>query len=98
MFRDTTITRDASGGSVTFQIDGNPSFTAQAKTDTTRSVLVVPLANTPGPVMTAFLHQLVNGSMWLPQRKHEPLSGSNPALVTFSRCIVAMSSDSDQRP
>jgi hypothetical protein len=37
MFRDTTITSNASEGSVTFQIDDNPSFTAPAKLAVSRS-------------------------------------------------------------
>lgn len=61
MFDDTTITWDAAGGSLTLQVDGNPSFTGQSETDTKRNLLIVPLANTPGPVMTALLDQLASG-------------------------------------
>ncbi len=100
MFHDTTITANASGGSITFQIDGAPSFTARPKTDTAHNLLVVPLANTPGLVMTAFLHELTSGQelsvVTAVGTRTFDLSGSSPAFAAFGRCIVAMSPDADQ--
>jgi hypothetical protein len=92
--RDSTITWDASGGPITLRIDGNPSFTAQTETDTAHNLLVVPLANTPGPVMTQFLQQLANGhqlhvTTTVGTRIFD-LSGSGPPFDAFGRCIVAM--------
>jgi hypothetical protein len=97
MFRDTTIIWDASAGSVTFQIDDNPSFTARTETDTKRNLLIVPLANTPGSVMTALLDQLASGQQLHVVTSVDKLmfnlSGSSPAFDAFGRCIAAMSSD-----
>ena len=97
MFRDTTITWDASGGSVTFWVDDNPSFTALTRTDATRNLLIVPLANTSGSVMTTFLHQLTSGHELhlVTEVKTETfdLYGSSPAFDAFGHCIAAMSSD-----
>jgi hypothetical protein len=99
MFLDITLTWDASSVSVTIQIDDNPSFTTEAHTDTPRNLLVVPLANTPAPVTTAFLRQLASGHelQLVTATKIETfdLSGSNPALDAFGRGIAAMSSDGD---
>ena len=97
MFLDTTITWDASAGSVTFQIDDNPSFTARTEIDTARNLLIVPLANTPGSVMTAFLDQLASGHqlhlVTAVETRTFNLSSSSPALEAFGRCIAAMPSD-----
>jgi hypothetical protein len=97
MFRDTTITWDASGESATFQIDGNPSFTAQAQTDTKRNVLYFPLFGTPRTVMGAFMNQLASGRILrVTPTAGTPrtfaLDGAKPALDAFGRCIAAMSS------
>jgi hypothetical protein len=98
MFHDTTTTWDASSGSVTIQIDSNPSFIAKTETDTTHNVLIVPLADTPAPLMTAFLGQLAAGhEMHLVASVKTltfDLSGNNQALAVFGRCISAMSPDS----
>jgi hypothetical protein len=99
MFRDTTLTSGASNRSVKIQVDDNPSFTGQTEIDTERNLLIVPLANTPAPVMTAFLRQLVSGHelhlVTSVKTQTFDLSGSNPALDAFARCIAAMSSEGD---
>jgi hypothetical protein len=100
MFHDTTITWDALGGSVTFQIDSNPSFTAQARPDTTRRILVVALAGTPSMIMGAFMNQLASGHLLLvtPSAgtpRTFTLDGAQPALDAFGHCIATMSSDGE---
>jgi hypothetical protein len=102
MFRDTTITWDASGGSVTFQIDNNPSFTAPAQADVTRNVLIVPLRGTPSTIMRAFMNQFASGRVLLVTASAGTprtfrLDGVQAALDAFGRCITAMRSTDAQR-
>ncbi len=101
IFRDTAVTWDASGASLTFQIDGNPSFTAAAQTDTARNVLVVALSGTPSTIMSAFMNQLESGRLLLvtPSAgtpRTFALDGVGPALDAFGRCVAAMSSGDDR--
>jgi len=103
MFHDTTNTWNPSGESLTFQVDGNPSFTAPAQTDTTRNVLVVALDGTSRTLMGAFINQLESGRL-LPVTPNAgsprtfALDGAQVALDAFGHCIAAMSSDDDRRP
>jgi len=102
MFRDTTITWNGSSKSLTFQIDGNPTFIALAQTDTRNNILIVALDNTPSAIMGAFMKQLESGRLLLvtpsagTPRTFE-LDGIQPALDAFGRCIAAMSSDGKGR-
>ena len=98
IFRDTTINWNASDESIGFTIDGNPSFTTQAQTDTRHNTLVVVLNNTSSTIMDAFMNELESGRVLLvtPSAgtpRAFALDGVNPALEAFGRCIAAMSSD-----
>jgi hypothetical protein len=103
MFRDTTITWNASDGSVTFQIDDNPSFTAQAYAETKGNLLIVPLRGTPSTIMGMFMNQLASGHLLqvtASARKLRtfPLDGVQPALDAFSRCIAALNTPAQPIP
>ncbi len=86
------------GGFVS-NVNAGGRFKAQSETDTKRDLLIVPLANTPASVMTAFLQQLASGHELHVGAGEETqtfdLSGSSPALDAFGRCIAAMSSNGD---
>jgi hypothetical protein len=96
MFHDTSITWDASGGSVTFRIDDNPSFTAPAETDTARNLLVVPLGGTPSTIMGMFMNQLASGHLLKVTAGATPrtfaLDDAQLALDAFGRCVAALHS------
>jgi hypothetical protein len=94
MFRDTTATWNSSNGSVTFQIDDNPSFTGQAYA-ATGNLLIVPLRGTPSTTMGTIMNQLANGRLLLLGAGAEPprmftLDGAQPAFDAFSRCVAAL--------
>lgn len=108
--RATTVTWDASRASLTFQIDGNSLFTAEAQTDKTHNVLVVGLNGTPSTIMSAFMNQPVSGRLLLvtpgagtPRTfaldgVQPALDGVQPALEAFGRCVAEMSSGDDRGP
>jgi hypothetical protein len=95
MFRDTSVTWDASGGSITFQVDDNPSFTAEANTDTRRNLLVVPLRGTSSTIMGMFMNQLASGhQLKVTANARTPrtfvLNDAQLALDAFGRCVAAL--------
>jgi hypothetical protein len=102
VFNDTTITWDASIGSITFQIDSNPRFTALAQGDTTHNTLIVPLRDTPSTIMGAFMNQLASGRLLVVTAnagtpRTFTLDGVGLALVAFGQCIAEMHSTDAQR-
>lgn len=103
MFRDITITWDASGESITFQTDGNLGFTAQAQTDTTCHILVVAPGGTPSTTMDPFMRRLASGRQLLVtsrvgSSRTFALDGAQAARDAFGRCIAAIPFDGDRRP